>query len=248
MLENIRAVLINTYHPGNIGSAARALKTMGITQLYLVQPERFPAPEATQMAANACDLLEQAVIVDSLEEAIADCSLVIGTSARSRSLPWPMLDIREGAAQAVREADSGAQVALVFGREKMGLHNDELQQCNYHLAIPANPEYPVLNVAAAVQVLSYELWQAQLDRQAAAYPQQDAEEPYPRTQEMERFYAHLEETLHETHFIIKQHPGQIMQRLRRLFNRCRPEKTELSILRGILSAIQRELGKARKDH
>ncbi len=246
MLENIRAVLINTYHPGNIGSAARALKTMGITRLYLVQPERFPAPEATQMAANACDLLDQAVIVDSLEEAIADCSLVIGTSARSRSLPWPMLDIREGAARAVREADGGAEVALVFGREKMGLHNDELQQCNFHLAIPANPEYPVLNVAAAVQVLSYELWQAAEAHRTSEFPPA-SEAPYPRSREMELFYKHLEETLHDSHFIIKQHPGQIMQRLRRLFNRCRPEKTELSILRGILSSVQREIGKARNN-
>lgn len=243
MLENIRAVLINTFHPGNIGSAARALKTMGVTQLYLVNPERFPASEATQMAANACDLLEQAVIVDSLEAAIEDCSLVIGTSARSRSLPWPMLDIRKGAQKIVNEAATGAKVALVFGREKMGLHNDELQQCNFHLAIPANPDYPVLNVAAAVQVLSYEVWQASLAATPADEQVLEEETAFPSSREMTLFYQHLEETLHDTHFIIKQHPGQIMQRLRRLFNRSRPEKQELAILRGILSSVQRELNR-----
>lgn len=245
MLDNVRAVLINTYHPGNIGAAARALKTMGITQLYLVSPERFPAPEAEQMAANAADLLQQAVIVETLEEAIADCSLVIGTSARSRSLPWPMLDIREGAQKVVTEAATGAQVALVFGREKMGLHNDELQQCNYHLAIPANPDYPVLNVAAAVQVLSYELWQAA--SQHSAEEEETTPEDFPPSREMELFYQHLEETLHDTHFIIKQHPGQIMQRLRRLFNRSRPAKDELAILRGILSSVQREIRQKSTD-
>ena len=238
MLDNIRVILINTYHPGNIGSAARAMKTMGLKNLWLVQPQQFPAAEATSMAAGATDVLKQAHIVETLDEAIADCSLVIGTSARDRRFPWPQLTARECGVQAVKEANN-SQVALVFGRETMGLHNDELHKCNVHVSIPASPEYPVLNMASAVQTLCYEIYQSTLEQKSATFNTTDKEEPYPNTQEMARFYTHLEQALHDIGFIVPQHPGVIMTRLRRFFNRSRPEQKEIRILRGILTSAQK---------
>ncbi|MCL6416454.1 tRNA (cytosine(32)/uridine(32)-2'-O)-methyltransferase TrmJ [Aestuariirhabdus sp. Z084] len=233
MLDNVRIVLINTFHPGNIGSAARAMKTMGLSHLYLVDPEQHPSPQSESMAAGAKDVLAGATVVGTLQEAIADCSVVIGTSARSRSLSLPQLSARQCGEQVAREATSN-QVALVFGRETMGLHNDEIQQCNYHVYIPANPEYPVLNLAAAVQLLSYELYIASCDFSTDAQPAPEL----PENRELTYFYEHLEQTLEKVGFIIANHPGQTMAKLRRLFNRARPEKTELNILRGILSRIQ----------
>ncbi|WP_027859823.1 tRNA (cytosine(32)/uridine(32)-2'-O)-methyltransferase TrmJ [Marinobacterium jannaschii] len=236
MLDNIRVVLINTFHSGNIGAAARAMKNMGISQLYLVEPRDFPSEEAESRAAGAKDLLENAIVVASLEEAISDCQLVIGTSARTqRTFDLPLLHAREGAEQAVAEAHQ-APVALVFGRETMGLHNSELQQCNLHVYIPANPEYPVLNVSQAIQLLCYEIWCASTERQIA--PKQEA---YPRQKEMGLFYQHLERVLHRTRFIIPQHQGKVLEKLHRYFNRSRPEKTELNMLRGILTSIEESL-------
>ncbi|MCX4028528.1 tRNA (cytosine(32)/uridine(32)-2'-O)-methyltransferase TrmJ [Endozoicomonas sp. SM1973] len=243
MLENIRIVLINTFHPGNIGSAARAMKNMGLSQLYLVDPQQFPATEATAMAAGAKDVLANVVITETLAEAIQDCSLVIGTSARQRTHSWPMLSARECGEKVITEAPH-QPVALVFGRETMGLHNEELQQCNYHAYIPANPEYPVLNLATAVQTISYEIYQAYLAAQQYPDDQSTTNAPaHPSNQQMEYFYQHLEQVLADTGFILKQHPGQTMLKLRRLFNRARPERQELSILRGILSSIEKPQSK-----
>lgn len=233
MLENIRIVLINTFHPGNIGAAARAMKNMGLKQLWLVDPQEFPSPEADARAAGGIDLLENAVVVNTLEEAIADCQLVLGTSARTqRSFDLPLVDARTAATQMVAESAQG-QIALVFGRETMGLHNNELQQCNLHVYIPANPEYPVLNVAQAIQLLCYELWIA-----AQAPVSQPAQDTYPRQREMALFYEHLEKVLRLTQFIIPQHEGKVLDKLRRYFNRSRPEKTELNMLRGILASVE----------
>ena len=237
MLENIRIVLINTFHPGNIGAAARAMKNMGLSELYLVDPKEFPNPEAESRAAGAKELLASATVVQTLEEAIEDCALVVGTSARSRSFPWPMLDARSCADKAIMESVN-SKVAIVFGRERMGLHNDELMQCNFHLAIPADPEYPVMNVSAAVQVVCYELWLAHSQHSSA--PEQDDPQAYPSKGEMDHFYDHLEQTLRDVDFIIPQHEGKVMTKLKRLFNRSRPEQPELNMLRGILSAIQRK--------
>ncbi|WP_210395400.1 tRNA (cytosine(32)/uridine(32)-2'-O)-methyltransferase TrmJ [Motiliproteus sediminis] len=241
MLSNVRIVLINTFHPGNIGAAARAMKNMGLNQLFLVNPVEFPHPEASSRAAGALELLEQATVVDTLSEAIADCPLVIGTSARSRSFPWPMLNARECGLQVVREAQQ-APVAIVFGRERMGLHNDELRQCNYHVAIDADPEYPVLNVSAALQVICYEIWMAHqaLAPHAGADSQQLPS--YPDQAAMQHFYQHLEATLKAIGFILPQHEGKTMTKLQRFFNRGRPEQIELNMLRGILSAITRHAG------
>ncbi|GAA3525679.1 tRNA (cytosine(32)/uridine(32)-2'-O)-methyltransferase TrmJ [Zobellella aerophila] len=237
MLEQVRIVLVNTSHTGNIGSAARAMKTMGLGDLWLVDPVTPPDGQAVALAAGASDILARARIVPTLAEAVADCGLVIGTSARSRTWSWPMLDAREAGEKAMAEAPKH-KVALVFGRERTGLTNDELQQCHFHVAIPANPEYSSLNLAMAVQTLSYEVRMAWLGRQAVDTAE-PIEQDYPLAEELERFYQHLEQTLLDTGFIIKPHPGQVMLKLRRLFNRARPEDHELNILRGILSSVQK---------
>lgn len=237
MLENIRIVLVETSHTGNMGSTARAMKTMGLRNLYLVNPLIKPDSQAIALAAGASDIIGDATIVDTLDRALAGCSLVVGTSARSRSLSWPMLEPRECGVRSAREAQH-APVALVFGRERVGLTNDELQKCHYHVCIPANPEYSSLNLAMAVQLIAYEVRVAHLDLVRQETPGKD-EAPYPLVDDLERFYAHLEETLHQTGFIRKAHQGQVMHKLRRLFTRARPESQELNILRGILTSIQK---------
>ncbi|MBQ4837395.1 MULTISPECIES: tRNA (cytosine(32)/uridine(32)-2'-O)-methyltransferase TrmJ [Pseudoalteromonas] len=235
-LQDIRIVLVNTSHSGNIGSVARAMKTMGFSKLYLVDPACEVDSHASALAAGATDVLGDAVTVDKLEDAIADCSLVIGTSARSRTLSWPMVDPRECAQKLVAESSDGP-VALVFGRENSGLTNEELQLCNYHVCIPANPEYSSLNLAMAVQTLTYETRMTFLDTQEAEPEVDDTK--YPTSEQMALFYEHLESTLNDTGFIVKQHPGMVMTKLKRLFNRARPEDQELNILRGILSSVNK---------
>lgn len=235
MLDQIRIVLVNTSHTGNMGSAARAMKTMGLTQLVLVDPQVLPDDNAMALAAGASDVLANARIVSTLDEAIADCGLVIGTSARSRTLSWPMLDPREAGEKAVEEGVKHP-VALVFGRERTGLTNDELQKCHYHVAIAANPEYSSLNLAMAVQTICYEVRMHWLRDQA---PEVESEADYPSADQLEGFYQHLEQTLLKTGFIADDHPGQVMSKLRRLFNRARPETVELNILRGILTSVQK---------
>lgn len=240
MLSNVRIVLVGTSHPGNIGSAARAMKTMGLSQLVLAEPRVQPDGQSIALAAGASDLLKNLVVTDDLASAVADCALVIGTSARSRTLSWPMLDAREAGGKMATEARQGP-VALVFGRENHGLTNDELQMCHYHVCIPANPEYSSLNLAQAVQLLSYETRMAHLALEGAA--ESEPEEAYPTQGQMEGFYQHLEQTLSHTGFIIKAHPGQVMNKLRRLFNRARPEQTELAILRGVLTSVDKASGR-----
>ena len=235
MLDNIRIVLVNTSHTGNIGSTARAMKTMGLNDLYLVDPVSAPDGKSSALAAGAGDVLANATIVSDLSEAVKDCSLIVGTSARSRTLPWPMLTPRECGVKMVQEGQKGP-VALVFGRENNGLSNEELQLCHFHVCIPANPEYSSLNLAAAVQTLCYEIRMGYLNLDS--YP--DMESDYPLSEDLERFYVHLENTLTETGFIVKNHPGVVMTKLRRLVNRARPESQELNILRGILSAIDKK--------
>ncbi|WMN58334.1 tRNA (cytosine(32)/uridine(32)-2'-O)-methyltransferase TrmJ [Pseudoalteromonas xiamenensis] len=243
-LSDIRIVLVNTSHSGNIGSVARAMKTMGLSKLYLVDPACEVDSHASALAAGATDVLGASQTVASLQEAIADCSLVIGTSARSRTLSWPMVEPRECADKLVAEAVNGP-VALVFGRENSGLTNEELQLCNYHVCIPANPEYSSLNLAMAVMTLSYEIRMSHLATQDKVIEEDDVR--YPTQQQMDLFFEHLEKTLNETGFIIKQHPGIVMTRLRRLFTRARPEDQELNILRGILTSIDRSINDKKVD-
>lgn len=238
MLHNIRVVLVETSHTGNIGSTARAMKTMGLSNLYLVNPLTKPDSQAIALSAGASDIIGNATLVDSLDEALSGCGLVVGTSARSRTLPWPMLDPRECGVKCIQEVEH-APVALLFGRERVGLTNEELQKCHFHVVIPANPEYSSLNLAMAVQILAYEVRTAFLEHQRVATPAAvHTESPYPLAEEVERFYQHLEQVLNHTGFIRQAHPGQVMSKLRRLFTRARPEAQELHILRGILTSIE----------
>ena len=259
MLEQIKVVLVGTTHTGNMGSVARAMKTMGLSQLCLVAPKSEPDGQAFALAAGASDILAAAKTYDHLAEAVSDCSLVVGSSARSRTLSWPMLAPRECGLKAVSEAKLGP-VALVFGRESSGLTNEELQLCQYHVCIDANPEYSSLNLAMAVQILCYEVRMAVLAEQTGeasgavsqvisdeesnivadhnASPQSDSVN-YPTSAQMENFYQHLETALTHTGFIIKQHPGVVMTKLKRLFTRARPEEAEYNILRGILTSMLR---------
>jgi tRNA (cytidine32/uridine32-2'-O)-methyltransferase len=234
MLENIRIVLVNTSHPGNIGAAARAMKTMGLSKLCLVSPKLFPHDKANEMASAAVDVLETAQVVPTLNDAIADCHLVIGTSARTRTIPWPLLTPRECAEKMVSEAKN-KNVALVFGREQTGLTNEELHRCHYHVHIPSNPEYSSLNIASAVQVLAYELRVA-----SEAKPAEVAwDYEYASSEELEGLYQHLERVMVQIEFLNPKAPRQLMARVRRLFNRARLDVMEVNILRGILGAVEK---------
>lgn len=231
--------MINTTHPGNIGGAARAMKNMGLSDLALVEPKEFPSGDAIARASGADDLLDQARVSGSLEEAIADCELVIGASARLRSISWPQLDPRECAAKV---AGTNARTAILFGREHSGLTNEELERCNYLLHIPCNPEFSSLNVAAAVQVVAYELYQAlNAETSASETAIGDADVPATREQ-LESFFTHLETTLRDIGYLhATKHEMSILRRLRRIYNRAELEQKELHLLRGILTAIQRRV-------
>ena len=239
----IRIVLVNTSHPGNIGGAARAMKNMGLAELYLVEPREYPAPRAVWRAAGARDVLANAKIVGSVDEAIKDCGLVIGTSARERRIPWPLINPRECGDKIWQEAKSH-QVALLFGREDRGLTNSELQKCHYHVHIPSNPDYSSLNLATAVQVLSCEIRMASLARKDGKLPEMNEwDQPLATADELELFHAHLATTMADLKFYDPDNPKQLLTRMRRLFNRTRMDKMEVSMLRGLLSAAQRKRGK-----
>lgn len=240
MLNQIRIVLVNTSDQRNIGSAARAMKTMGLTELVLVAPLEEPQGKAQALAAGATDVLANATRVDTLAEALADCSLVLATSARNRTLDWPQLTPREAGEKAIQEGLQGAKIAIVFGREASGLSNEELQQSDFHIHIPANPDYSSLNLAMAVQTVSYEIRMAYLAAQEHAPTTTD---DYPLHKELESFYDHFEQVLTKSGFIVRQHPGLVMTKLRRLFTRTRLEQNELNILRGVLASIEKHLPK-----
>jgi tRNA (cytidine32/uridine32-2'-O)-methyltransferase len=236
-LDNVRIVLVNTTHPGNIGATARAMKNMGLRNLYLVAPHRYPADEATWRAANAVDVLDAAIVVDSFDEAIAGCGLVIGSSARERTIPWPLLDPRRACAQAYREA-ARQPIALVFGREDRGLTNEELQKCQLHIHIPSNPEYSSLNIAMAVQVICYELRMLQVETELPADSMDGWDFAYANNDDVERFFTHLDAALTEMGFLKPDAPKQTSARLRRLFQRTRLDVMEINMLRGIMSSAQ----------
>ena len=240
---NIRIVLVNTTHPGNIGGVARAMKNMGLAELYLVQPREYPAPRAVWRAAGARDVLANATIVESVDEAIADCALVVGTSARERRIPWPLLNPRECGEKIYSEAVTH-KTALLFGREDRGLTNDELQKCHYHVHIPSNPDYSSLNLATAVQVLAYEIRMASLaDEQGNLLSLSEWDQPPVTAGDLEFFHEHLATTMAELQFYDPENPKQLLTRMRRLFNRVRMDQMEVSILRGLLSAVQRKITK-----
>ncbi len=233
---SIRIVMVGTTHPGNIGAAARAMKNMGVSDLKLVNPLHFPHEEATARASGATDILESAGVVATLAEALTDCVYVAGASARSRTISWPSMGARDCAQRMISETANGT-VAAVFGPEKTGLHNDDLDLCHTLLTIPTDPGFSSLNVAMAVQVMTYELRVASM---LDAGPQFETEAPPATSEEMEHFYEHLETVLRDIEFLDPANPRHLMRRLRRLFVRARPDKNEVNILRGILTAVDRK--------
>ena len=233
-LENIRIVMVGTTHPGNIGAAARAMATMGFSRLVLVAPECRIDETAYARAKGAIDLLDRCETRATLADAIADCEFVVATSARQRSLSWPTLD-PAAAATRLLAGDDAASAAIVFGREKSGLSNDELQLCQAMVRIPTSADFSSLNVASAVQILCYEIFH----RRAASSPAPaagDESERAATSAELEGFFAHLQATLESTGFIDPARPGQLMQRLRRLYLRAGLSRNEVNILRGVLAA------------
>jgi len=241
MLSNIRIVLVQTYHPGNIGASARAMKTMGLGDLVLVNPRRFPDPEATRLAAGAEALVENARVVGSLEEAVADCVQVVGASARLRSLPLPHFDEPDAMARELVEHAAADPVALVFGRERSGLTNDEIRLCSHQVSIPANPEYGILNLSQAVQVLAYELFKAWRQRPGSGYrPQRPEEERPPSREQLGHFHDHLARVMQGSGFLTQPHARTEAQ-LQAFFARAQPSRKELSLLRGLLSSVEQHL-------
>ena len=239
--ESIRIVLVATSHPGNIGSAARAMKTMGLTRLYLVTPRHFPDKHAHELAAGADDVLEGAVVTQTLAEALVGCHLVIGSSAKPRWMNLPGLT-PVSCGSLVNNASDTSQVAIVFGREHAGLTNAELLHCHYHATIPSNPDFSSLNLAQAVQIIVYELrmkWLS-VDSNPIAVIEELA-----TADQVERFFTHLQAVLVAIDFLKIANPVKLVQRLRRMFNRIKLEANEVNILRGILSNTQRAL--QRKD-
>ncbi|MCU7811438.1 MAG: RNA methyltransferase [Candidatus Thiodiazotropha sp. (ex Notomyrtea botanica)] len=234
MLNNIRIVLVDTSHPGNIGAAARAMKNMCLGQMHLVTPHQYPSEEATSRASGADDLLANARVHSSLDEALTGCRLVVGTSARSRTISWPVLSPRNAAAKLIDEASLG-EVALVFGREKSGLSNSELDRCNFLVHIPTNEAYSSLNLGAAVQVLSYEIYLASMQE---ANSTSEITRDLATAEMMQGFHEHLAQALDDVGFTDPRQSERLLRRLRSLFQRARPDKDEINILRGILSAMQ----------
>lgn len=234
--KNIRIVLIKTWHPGNIGAVARAMKNMGLSSLYLVDPIAFPDDDATNRAGQATDILANATVCQSLCDAISDCSLVVGTSARNRTIQLPALNAKQAAQKSAQES-AESKVAFIFGRERMGLLNEEIQQCDFQLNIDANPEYPVLNLSQAVQIVCYELFDYM--NQMKHDSEQKSLEPYPLHEDFERFLTHLETTANNIQFLNKSHNGQTLEHLRALFRRARLTRKELNLMRGFLTAIDK---------
>ena len=245
--ENIRVVLVNTSHPGNIGAAARALKNMGLNQMYLVNPKDYPADKAIWRSANAVNGLNSAIVVDTLDKALSGCGLVVGTSARERRIPWPLMNPRECGVRIWQEANEH-DVAIVFGREDRGLSNEELHKCTYHVHIPSNPNYSSLNLASAVQVLCYEVRMAYLaDKNGILPPFDEWDQPPAKTDDLEFYFQHLEQVLTDIGFHDKNNPRQTMTRLRRLYGRIRLDEMELSILRGVLTSIRNAIHQFKKN-
>ncbi len=238
MLSNIRIILVATTHPGNIGGVARAMKNMGLTDLGLVAPKIYPSEEANARAAGADDILDCAQVFDTLDEALADRQQIIGASARLRTVAWPQLTPKACAEKVA--ASGNVKTAILFGRERTGLTNEELERCHYLLHIPCNPEFSSLNVAAAVQVVAYELFQA-IHTLDSAQPPATPDAEKANGEEMESFHRHLIQTLFDIGFLHERKSSPtLIRRLRRIFNRSGLEKTDIHILRGILAAVQKQ--------
>ena len=242
-LKNIRVVLIETTHPGNIGAVARAMKNMGLSRLVLVKPKCFPSVEASTRASSAADILANASVVESLSEAVAGVQVVFGASARLRKVCWPQKSVRETGALAVQTANSGGEVALVFGRESSGLTNEEMDACHYLSHIPTNPAYSSLNLAQAVQVFAYECLMATdlvNDQSSVGEKTLQKQTPLATAEQLEGFYQHLFQALQDIEFLDPAKNARFMRRMRRLFHRTQLDQKEVDILRGILTAAQRK--------
>ncbi len=239
--NQIHIVLVGTSHPGNIGAAARAAKTMGVENLVLVNPKCFPDNQATVRATGAVDVLDRAIVCKSLNEAVSNCAFVVGTSSRVRGLPCPEITPRELGKRVWQELQQGS-VAIVFGRESSGLSNEEMDLCQFVTTIPTNWEFGSLNLAAAVQVICYEIFMAALQEAPA---KANGEEELATSAELERFFEHLQEVLLSIEFLDPKQPKLLMRRLRHLYNRARPTQVEVNILRGILSSTQRSVENTR---
>ncbi len=238
-LKPVRIVLVEPSHPGNIGASARAMKTMGLSDLALVEPLFFPHPDATARASGADDVLDSARVFDSLDAALTGREFVFGVSARQRSIRWPCVSPDAAAVRTAGEL-RGHSVAFVFGRESSGLENAELERCNALVTIPAAPDYPSLNLAAAVQVVAYEIRRAHADPPPVDDP---ADGDAVTADELESLYSHLERVMIATGFLDPDNPRRLMRRLRRLFGRARPDRDEFNILRGLLSSVERPTGR-----
>ncbi len=237
-LNAIRVILMETSHPGNIGATARAMKTMGLSQLYLVSPKAFPDKAATEMASGAQNVLEHAICVNSLDKALVGTRLIFMTSARPRELALPVLSPSD-AAKTMASMPEETEIALVFGRERIGLTNEELLRGHYHVEIPTNPEYSSLNLAQAVQIVAYEVAKAAASSKPVPVP---VEEELASAEQVAQYYEHLEEVLKKIDFLKPSNPKQVMLRLRRLFNRAKLETVEVNILRGILKQVMQSIG------
>lgn len=242
-LQQIKIIMVHTTLPANIGSALRAMKTMGLTQLILVSPKHFPHEDIQALAAGAEDLISTIQVVETLEEAIADCHLVFATSARQRHIPWTLFDARQASQIIYSAAQQQQNIAIIFGREDRGLTNEELSLATHHLTIPVNPEYGVLNVAQAIQIICYELRMTYLytTDQHSTKPLHQAEywdEPLVTQQQMQQFYPHLEQMLADIEFLDKKNPRLLPLRLRRLFGRIQLDRMEYHLLRGVFTRVQ----------
>jgi tRNA (cytidine32/uridine32-2'-O)-methyltransferase len=243
MLKNIRFILVNTSHPGNIGSVARIMKNMALEKLFLVNPEKFPHENATAMASGATDILENANLTSSSDEAIKNCTLVIGTSARMRKLPQSMVTPPQ-IAKMITQEPKDHEIAFLFGNEKFGLNNEDLQKCHYHVRIPTVETFNSLNLAAAAQIIAYELYTHTLSDQGKSLLH--TRENFATADELEGLYHHIQETMILIDFLNLKHPRQLMPRMRQIINRSRIDKDELNLLRGIMTAVWQSVKKEHK--
>ena len=238
LLNSVKVVLVGTTHPGNIGATARAMKNMGILDLALVEPKEFPSDVATFRSKAAKDILEKASVHTSLEEAISECELVVGTSARGRTVPWPVLNPRE-AAEEMHKSSLNGKVAIVFGREDRGLTNEELGLCNFHVHIPSDPEYSSLNLSQAVQILAYEIRLSYLQDRHVNEEYWDVE--LANNEQTERLINHMDELMQEVDFYDVENPRKLLVRVRRFFKRSKIDVMEANIFRGLFASIQKKL-------
>ena len=235
---NSRIVMMETSHPGNIGATARAMKNMGHSQLYLVNPKQFPHREATARAAGADDILANAIVTQDITQALQGCHILFGCSARKRHLSWPVVTPKECATHVLEQMHQDHRVAIIFGNEQSGLDNTIFRHCHYHLHIPSNEIYSSLNLAAAIQVVVYEIYTT-IQELASNQAVSITNDSLATAEELDAFFTHLEKVLWEIKFLNPAHPKRLMQRLHRLFNRAKLETLEINILRGILTSIQR---------